>query len=1028
MKKFLVVLLALAMVFAIATTAMAADKQIPDYNDTKTSTEYAVDIYRLTALGVLEGNTGWGGAYRPNDNLTRAEFAKIACFMFGKQDYKEYYAAQQSAFSDVPEGHWAEGWINCANDNGLMIGIGGGKFAPEANVTKQEVATVTLRGVGYDDNLPGEWPADYIAKSQEVHTWLEETYKNGESLFDYVEKIDGTAASRAEMAAIVNYCLELFRVEYVGDQTMIAGISSYLGVDKDGYMYLNAPDTNELTTTSWLNGPMSQGTTLLWDVFKAWTEPEYLFASWDYELPLLAEAAGWGYEDFDEYGFDELVFSGNGVYTPDFVRPTPSLMKDGYEEDVEETAVATNYYIFDQYLDGELWQLSNRYAMLTVQYNKKAYNKCEALFAEMMTDVKYDSEANEDVYTDADVYETDEFAYSYDNFAHLDFAIVNDVKKGDIATVDAEFGYGEDFGNEFCLLDECDTHDKNYVFLKDGKFYEDASCLEVNDVVYNAGELNTTNPDGWVCLYIVISPEKATLKEVVYSPDDEADEPDGTCPEGDLRQVNIDGVDYWFCEEAAEPTKAAIEPSEAEEEEPAYDGPHCMSLDGGYTAGSYEAMIYGDDGENVGLYDKLTDGDKDIRFAPAYAKKYAATIIFGASSENKKYGVITDFDFLHIYPEPDDYYAKKVDFFGPDGKQTGLIGLDESINVGSGDEATGEDLLGTLTNYFLTGDDLVITDEEEAFNWIKYTPGKNDIGFIALDPDNWGEEPIEIQTKAGKFTTDAADAIDDAALLLDAEKMGVDAAGDLESAAGKKITANTVIFEIKTNKDGEFKSVKLGDNAKYMDAEFTADQFNIFAWADKDVTALYVVNPSFAADEQIGLFDINRADEDGGFVKYMEDGTKVYFNKNAAKDYLPDTRYVYAAYKVKDGKLDQVIGEGETYGPEITAGDFVVLVTKDGYFIDEESAKAIIKAKVDGAEDVSPVLSADDAEAYLADPYEVADDCVFIDLVNGEEYRIGEVGKVIHDKTSDYAYIFVCDDTFDIIQVIRVDAGAVAGE
>ena len=142
MKKFLVVLLALAMVFAIATTAMAADKVIPDYNDTKTSTEYANDIYRLTALGVLEGNTGWGGAYRPADKLTRAEFAKIACFMFGKQDYKAYYAAQKSAFSDVPEGHWAEGWINCANDNGLMIGVGGGKFEPDTTLTRAQIAKI----------------------------------------------------------------------------------------------------------------------------------------------------------------------------------------------------------------------------------------------------------------------------------------------------------------------------------------------------------------------------------------------------------------------------------------------------------------------------------------------------------------------------------------------------------------------------------------------------------------------------------------------------------------------------------------------------------------------------------------------------------------------------------------------------------------------------------------------------------------------------------------------------------------------
>ena len=56
MKKFLVVLLAMAMIFAFATTAFAADKAIPDYSDVKADSEFAGDIYRLTALGVLEGN------------------------------------------------------------------------------------------------------------------------------------------------------------------------------------------------------------------------------------------------------------------------------------------------------------------------------------------------------------------------------------------------------------------------------------------------------------------------------------------------------------------------------------------------------------------------------------------------------------------------------------------------------------------------------------------------------------------------------------------------------------------------------------------------------------------------------------------------------------------------------------------------------------------------------------------------------------------------------------------------------------
>ena len=149
MKKYLVVLLALAMVFAFATTAFAADDVIPDYTDVKVDTEYANDIYRLTALGVLQGNNGWGGAYRPAEYLTRAEFAKIAVYMYGIEDTVNYYASLKSSFTDVAEGFWAEGYINAALDNGLMKGRGNGIFDPQSTVTTQEVATVVLRAVGY---------------------------------------------------------------------------------------------------------------------------------------------------------------------------------------------------------------------------------------------------------------------------------------------------------------------------------------------------------------------------------------------------------------------------------------------------------------------------------------------------------------------------------------------------------------------------------------------------------------------------------------------------------------------------------------------------------------------------------------------------------------------------------------------------------------------------------------------------------------------------------------------------------------
>ena len=1071
MKKLLVVLLALALVFSIATTAMAKDTQIPDYSDTKTSTEYAVDIYRLTSLGVLCGDAGWGGVYRPTDNLTRAEFAKIACFMFGKQDYIDYYAAQQSAFSDVAEGAWYEGWVNCAYDNGLMIGVGGGQFAPTDKVSKQEVATVTLRGVGYTDELPGDWPADYIAKSQEVHTWFEDDYKDGLSLFEYVQKIDGTAATRAEMAAIVNYCLDLYRVEYVGDQTMIAGVSGLLGVDADGYAYVKRADTNENPEDSFVENimytVMGQNTDLLWDVFDAWVEPTFKYLQWCPVLELArAEAAGWGYEDFEE---GELLFSGKIRYLGEEVRES-----NGYYSDEEEWAVATNYYIFDQYLDGELWQLSNRYAMLTLQYNKKAFNDCEALFAEMLTDVQYDEEANADVYTyepygqegDASVDYNPPYlgidVYDYDWFKHDAFGIVKEVNEnevylavgeGDPDDFDYFWGTYDDDGM-FCIKKGgCETHDQAYVILKDGKL-QDPSCLKVNDVVYEAGQLNTANPDYFVYLYIAYTPVKATFDELVNG----------------KAKINISGEDYWYCSPASEEEEEEdgtettdAEPANGDSEETEEDAEifHYVSYDNGYADGTYVGMYYNE------LYDKLTEDGYDgaCLFVPAYAKRYVATLIFGADADKTGYGVITNFDFDHVYPEPDDYFAKAVDFFGPDGKQTGLLALDRNVNVGSGDEAKGEVLYGTLANYFFAGDDTVIADKL----------GKvigSDVGYILLDPAG---EPISISIDDRGFFADTDE--------LDAAVNADDYGADPKSFKDMKITEDTIIFEITADietpeeeetqeeettntdevqdaaaaagltKEGEegdgsgdeggndtqeidtddegegegeaaeveftYKSVKLGDPKDYIDADLQANQIGIFAWSGKTIKVLYVVNPVFEGDVLFGLFDVSRADNAGGFAKYLATGARIDFKDNAGRDKLVDEDLVYAGTLPKDGKAETiVIGEDEmAKAPDITAGEFVVLIDAYGFAIDAETAKDVILNYVDGSKKVSDKLAFDEVAKN-----QLTGDTEYYDLTGDGGFGEGYFTGAVHADEDEYAFITVTDKYGKIIEIFRVFA------
>ena len=239
---------------------------------------------------------------------------------------------------------------------------------------------------------------------------------------------------------------------------------------------------------------------------------------------------------------------------------------------------------------------------------------------------------------------------------------------------------------------------------------------------------------------------------------------------------------------------------------------------------------------------------------------------------NCNFGVISDFDIVHIYPNPDDYFIRKVTFLGSDGKQTGYIPLYTAINIGNPKDPRLEDrlsILGALTNYILTdGDEIVTDDHDDVFNWIKHTHGQNDVGYIALSP---AVNPIDIKTNnKGQFTKDSSVAIDTA--QADASDYYGTA---YKSAGGMRITADTIIFEVQTNSDGSI-SAKMGNAEDYIDAEFTAKQFGIFAWDNNSITVLYVVDPSFAVDEQISLFYLSGADMEDGSAKAGESEEGVY--------------------------------------------------------------------------------------------------------------------------------------------------------
>ena len=142
--------LCLGIIGACIPAALAADE---------TGVEEAVEV--LAGLGIVSGCSD--GSYHPEDNLTRAQFCKLAVLAEGHGD-KINAGAYRTLFSDVPGSNWAAPYVNLAYEEGLVSGYGDGTFGPDDAVTTAQAATIVLHLLGYTDDAIGPfWPEDAMA-------------------------------------------------------------------------------------------------------------------------------------------------------------------------------------------------------------------------------------------------------------------------------------------------------------------------------------------------------------------------------------------------------------------------------------------------------------------------------------------------------------------------------------------------------------------------------------------------------------------------------------------------------------------------------------------------------------------------------------------------------------------------------------------------------------------------------------------------------------------------------------------------
>ncbi|MDG0794819.1 cadherin-like beta sandwich domain-containing protein [Cohnella ginsengisoli] len=171
-------------------------------------------INDLGSRMVLEG-TG-NGAFSPNDEITRAEFAAIIVRGLGlglKQ------ASGSAPFSDVSAGDWYASAVQTAVENGLISGMPDGSFHPNERITREQAMVVmgkALALTGLAEKLTG--PSDdsvlnAFTDADEASEWarigIVESIRSGlVSGRGAVELAPQANLTRAEVAQLIERLLQ----------------------------------------------------------------------------------------------------------------------------------------------------------------------------------------------------------------------------------------------------------------------------------------------------------------------------------------------------------------------------------------------------------------------------------------------------------------------------------------------------------------------------------------------------------------------------------------------------------------------------------------------------------------------------------------------------------------------------------------------------------------------------------------------------------------------------------------------------
>ena len=155
---------------------------------------YYTYVNQAGAYGIVNGVGD--GRFEPSRSIKRSELATL--IVEATKHIVTYKTNSSISFTDVPKNAWYHDYVNKCANMGLMKGVGGGRFDPDATATRQEIAVVAANFVKLIGSYDGKALPSINEKT--LNAELAKLYKDS-----------GNIASWARGAALTCYKLEIMK-------------------------------------------------------------------------------------------------------------------------------------------------------------------------------------------------------------------------------------------------------------------------------------------------------------------------------------------------------------------------------------------------------------------------------------------------------------------------------------------------------------------------------------------------------------------------------------------------------------------------------------------------------------------------------------------------------------------------------------------------------------------------------------------------------------------------------------------------